>query len=157
MLTHRKNILDIFHLGPHQVGIFREPFDLVETLTGYELTPVDGQPEQWTFRNPQTGRRGRMLDMGGFLSQEPIALNTEARAYLITRQDFTLALIFPGKPRRIHLNQSRYTVLEKPEKAGFPSHWPPDMFGRVIRMRFKNIALLNEAFLLEQIGLRGTL
>jgi len=151
---YRKNLLDVFQMGAQNLGVLRESFDWVEPLDGYELRPVPDHPEQWNFHHRSSGRRGRLLDMGGFLSAEPIALNTDARAYLTTRQDFSLALLFPSAPKRIRLNETKHTTITERARPSLPQHWPPAMVRDIIKVRFKQICILDDAFLLEQIGLR---
>ena len=151
---HRKNVLDIFQIGAFHLGVLREAFDWVEVLQGYELSPVSEHPEQWSFQNRQSGRKGRLLDMGGYLSADPIALNTQARAYMTTRQDFSLALLFPGSPKRIRLNETKYTQVPQRQKVGLPEEWPTEMVRDIIKVRFRHICILDDAFLLQQIGLR---
>lgn len=159
MYTQRKNLLDVFKINAVQLGIFRDPFDRVVELEGFVLTPVQGRSEIWEFKNPVTGQRGRLLNVGGYLGDEPVSLNTEGRAYMITRQDFTLALLFPGTPRRIKLNQTRYKIVpgDTGKKSLSPFNWPGELVARVIRLRFRNIFILEEEFLLRQIGLRGSI
>lgn len=155
----RKNLLDVFRLTAGYIGVYRETFDRVTELDGFELTPVGDTSDTWEFRNPMTGQRGRLLDVDGHLSDDPIAINTRGRAYMITRQDFTLALLFPGNPQRIRLNESRYKVLhpEASRRPLFPPEWPEGLVAKVIRMRLRKILILEEIFLLKQIGLRGNI
>ena len=155
--AHRKNLLDVYRVNSYQLGVYRESFDKVMQLEGMELTPYEDVSAVWNFRNPTTGQRGRLLNIGGYLSDEPISLNTKGRAYMITRQDFTLALLFPGVPRRYKLNTTRYKLVPKEKQSVFPENWPEELIVRVIRFRFRNVAILNEGFLLREIGLRGSL
>jgi hypothetical protein len=155
--AQRKSQLDIFPFTPYYLGIYRDPFDRVVELGGVELTPGEGAGEVWEFRNLKTGQRGRLLDVSGFLSDGPMALSTKGRAYTVTRQDFSLALLFPGAPRRIRMNSARFRVLEGDKRPALPAHWPGEMITRVIRVRYRTIVILDEVFLLRQIGLRGPL
>jgi len=139
-----------FHLGVH-----REPFTRVMELPGLELIPVEGATEVWGFRQPMGGVRGRLIDVVGYLHDDPISLNGHGRTYMVTRQDFTLALLFPGTPFQINLNEVRYKELKPGEKPYYPPNWPQEMVSRVIRYKWNNIIILDEAFLLKQIGLRG--
>ena len=137
------------------MGVFRDAFERVMELEGFQLTPVNGAPEIWDFRNPGSELRGRLLDVASYLHSAPVALNTAGRAYMITRQSFTLALLFPGMPKRMRLNETRHKELSLERKRLFPASWPPEMVSRVVRARFRNTIILDEAFLLEQIGLRA--
>ena len=157
MYTQRKNLLDVYAIHGHYLGVFREAFDRVMELEGFELAPVNGAPEVWEFRNPETGQRGRLLNVSGYLHPDPVALTTKGRTYMITRQDFTLALLFPGAPWRLRLNQTRHKPVALDGRLPYPAEWPREMVTRVIRARFRNIVILNEPFLLEQIGLRAPL
>jgi hypothetical protein len=157
LYTQRKNLLDIYQVHAFRLGIFRDVFDRVVELKGFELTPVEGAPESWEFRIPETGQRGRLLNVGGYLSEDRVSLTTRGRAYMVTRQDFTLGLLFPGTPRRIRLNQTRFKLVPLQPKPPYPARWPQGMVTRVIRLRFRNVIILEESFLLQQIGLRGTL
>ena len=157
MYSQRKNILDIHRVHGYRLGVFRDAFERVVELKGFQLTPVNGAPEIWNFNSAESGLRGRLLDVVSYLAPEPVSLNTEGRAYMITRQDYTLALVFPGAPTRLRLNEVRHTVVDLQRKQPFPAHWPREMVGSVIRYRLRNTILLNDAFLLEQIGLRAPL
>jgi hypothetical protein len=153
----RKNLLDVYRLRGVYLGLFREAFDRVLELEGFELTPVAGAPEVWEFRNPEAGLRGRLLNVAGYLHPEPVRLSTRGRAYLITRQDFTLALQFPGLPWRLHLNRTRHKPVALEGRLPYPDDWPRELVMRAIRVRFRTIVILDEAFLLQQIGLRAPL
>lgn len=157
MYAQRKSLLDVFPFDPFHLGVYRESFDRVAELAGFELTPVEGATEMWNFRNLKSGQRGRLLDVAGFLSDAPVALSTRGRAYMVTRQDFTLALLFPGAPWRIKLSQAKYKVVTAATRPQCPNAWPEKLVTRVIRFRFRNIVIVDEEFLLQQIGLRGSL
>ncbi len=157
LYIHRKNLLDVYPVAGRHLGIFREPFERVQALHGLELRPVEAQPECWDFNNPLSGERGRLLSMGAFLSTAPITLNTQGRAYMVTRQDYTLALLFPGAPKRIKLNETRHTILVGSRGSPYPQEWPEGLVQQVIRLRFRTIVILDEVFLLRQIGLRAGL
>lgn len=155
MYIHRKNLLDVYPVAGYHLGIFREPFERVQALHGLELRPVVEQPECWDFHNPVSGERGRLLSMSAYLSSDPIALNTQGRSYMVTRQDFTLALLFPGAPKRIKLNETRHTIIVGSRRPTYPEEWPKGVVQQVIRLRFRTIVILDEVFLLRQIGLRA--
>lgn len=155
MYTQRKNLLDVYRVHGHYLGVFREAFDRVLELEGFELTPVNAAPEVWEFRSAEAAIRGRLLNVAGYLHPDPVALTTKGRTYMITRQDFTLALLLPGAPWRLRLNQTRHKPVPVDGRPPYPADWPREMVTRVIRTRFRNIIILNESFLLEQIGLRA--
>ncbi|HKI98494.1 MAG TPA: hypothetical protein VKB51_08495 [bacterium] len=157
MHAQRKNLLDVYRVHDAYLGIYREAFDRVMELQGFELTPVPEAPEVWEFRNPDEALHGRLLNVAGYLHPDPVALTTKGRAYMITRQNFTLALLFPGSPWRLHLNRTRYKLISQERSMLYPVEWPREMVTRVIRTRFRNLVILNEAFLLQQIGLRAPL
>ena len=155
MYTQRKNLLDVYCVHGARLGIFREAFDRVLELEGFQLTPVVNTPEVWEFRNPALSLHGRLLNVAGFLHPDPVALNTKGRAYLITRQDFTLALLFQGAPWHLQLNRTRHKAMAVEGRLPYPERWPGELVTRVIRARFRTIVILDEAYLLQQIGLRG--
>ncbi len=157
MYVQRKSLLDVFQFHDHHLGLFRESFDRVVELAGFELTPVEGVAEVWNFRGPRSGQRGRLIDVSGFLFEVPVALTTRGRAYMITRQDFTLALLLPGAPQRLKLTDIKYSVVQPRRRRPYPEQWPAELVTRVIRYRWHNIVILNEAYLLRQIGLRGAM
>ena len=123
MPNQRKNLLDIYPVGPGYVGIFRDPFEKVMELDGFELTPTENASEIWEFAHRDSGVKGRLLNVEGFLGNEPMSLTTRGRAYMITRQNFTLALLFPGSHRRLKLSEARFKVVpETPEPGpGLPT------------------------------------
>jgi hypothetical protein len=154
LLAQRKNLLDVYLVHGVYLGIFREAFDRVMELEGFELTPVAQAPEVWEFSNPGAALRGRLLNIAAYLHPGPVALTTRGRAYLITRQNFTLALLLPGSPWRLHLNRTRYKPVALDGRLPYPEDWPRELVSQVIRTRFRTVAILDEAFLLQQIGLR---
>ena len=153
----RKSLLDTYAVNGATLGLSREPFDRVVELKGFELTPVEGAPEVWQFQHARNGLRGRLLDVTGFLYDVPVALSTRGRAYMVTRQDFTLALVLPGVPKRLKLNEIKYSIVPRDKRLPYPNVWPAELITRVIRFRWRNIVILNETYLLKQIGLRGSL
>ena len=154
LYSQRKNLLDIYQSQDFYLGIHREPFYRVASLTGLELRPVEGTSEVWQFRQPSGGLQGRLIDVTGYLHDKPIEFGGDGKTYMVTRQDFTLALLFSGNPWRINLNEVRYKELELNPGKFFPSDWPAGLVSRVIRHKWRNILVLNESFLLKQIGLR---
>ena len=147
------NRLDIHTIQNTRVGIFREPFEKVRELNGLMLRPVDETDVCWDFTHAESGDRGRMLDVTGMLHGAHVTLSSGGLAYMITRQGYTLALLMPPAPRRIRLNKVRFRKVDR-DKAKIPEGWPPDIIARVINYRFRNIALIDETFLLSQIGMR---
>ena len=147
MRTQRNNLLDVYRVQGVYLGILREAFDRVVELKGFRLTPVAGAPEVWEFRDPAASLRGRILNVAAYLQPDPVAL--------ITRQDFTLALLFPGAPWRVNLNRTRHKPVALDGRLPYPDGWPPGLVTRVIRLRFRTVAILDESFLLRQIGLRA--
>ena len=157
LYTQRKNLLDVYRVQGVHLGIFREAFDRVMELAGFELTPVAGAPEIWEFRDPGSPLHGRLLNVAGYLHPDPVALTTRGRAYMITRQEFTLALLFPGAPWRLHLNRARHKPVALEGRLPYPGEWPRELVTRAIRLRFRTIVILDESYLLQQIGLRAPL
>ncbi|MDH5751371.1 MAG: hypothetical protein OEZ59_03000 [Deltaproteobacteria bacterium] len=155
MLAQRKTMLDVFQCHEHYLGIFRDTFTRVSDLSGVTLVPVEGSTVVWNFVNAAGGMRGRMIDVEGALHNQPIALNSQVRAYMITRQDFTLALLLSGSPWRLNLNDVRYKVVAPGKKPMFPPQWPEGAITQVIRHRLRNILVLDEVFWLQKIGLRA--
>jgi hypothetical protein len=153
--AQRKNLLDVYRVHGVHLGVYREAFDRVMELQGFELVPLAEAPEVWGFRNAAAALRGRLLNVAAYLHAGPVALTTRGRAYLITRQDFTLALLFPGAPWRVNLNRARHKPVALEGHLPYPESWPRELVTRVIRTRFRNVVILNEAFLLQQIGLRA--
>lgn len=149
-----RNQLDVYRIAGYHVGIFREPFEQVLDLGGFELTPVQEDPVVWNFNHHEARLRGRMLNVAGFLGEGLVQMARSGRAYAITRQNFTLALHFPGRPRRLKLAGIRYRVLPQPPRL--PPAWPEGLVSQVLRYRFRNLLILDETVLLAQIGLRGT-
>jgi len=155
LYTQRRNLLDIHRVHDLHLGIYREPFDRVMELGGLELKPVNGAPEVWEFRDPASPLHGRLLNVEGFLHPDPVALTTRGRAYMVTRQDFTLALLLPGAPWRLQLARTRHKPVALEGALPYPGEWPRELVSRVIRARFRTIVILDEAYLLQQIGLRA--
>jgi len=154
LYIQRKFLLDVFKYRNLRLGVYREPFTRVMELTALELIPVEGTSEIWGFRRKGEGLRGRLIDVVGYLHDDPISLNGQGRTYMITRQDYTLALLFPGTPTQINLNEIRHKELKKEETSTYPAEWPQETVSRVIRYKWNNIIILDEAYLLKQIGLR---
>ncbi|MEE8396228.1 MAG: hypothetical protein V3S29_09250 [bacterium] len=149
------NLVDIHPIDSTNLGVYREPFDRVVDITGFTLWPVAGSNFVWDFQHPGTLERGRLLHVEGFLKGGSVALNHRGQAYVVTRQDFSLALLFPSTPRRISLGGGNYKILPKDSKKAFPAGWPRALISQIVRARFRTVVIINEAFLLEKIGLRS--
>lgn len=154
LYAQRKNLLDVYHVEGVYVGVLREEFERVVGMEGCELSLDPGDAEVWQFRHAGASLHGRLLNVAAFLHPGRVALNTRGRAYTVTRQDFTLALMFPGAPRRLHLDRVRHRVVQLDGRRPYPEQWPRELVRQVIRTRFRTIVILNESFLLQQIGLR---
>lgn len=150
----RKSRLDVHHVQSTYIGIYREPFDKVMEISGFRLKPVERSNCVWEFHHPGSNERGRLLHVEGFLTEELVSMSVKGTAYMVTRQDYTLALLFSSPARAMWLSQSNYKVLPKDGAGICPEEWPREMVARVIRSRFRTVLVLDEAFLLEKIGLR---
>jgi hypothetical protein len=155
LYTQRKNELDVYRVHEVYLGVFREAFDRVAELQGFELSPVPGAPEVWEFRDPGSLARGRLLNVEGHLHPDPVSLNTRGRAYMITRQSFTLGLLFPGAPWRVRLSRTRHKAVALEGRMPYPDAWPRELVARAIRLRWRTVVILDESYLLQQIGLRA--
>ena len=153
MLAGRR--LDIHQIQTANLGIFRESFDRVAELPSLNLRPVEESICIWEFDCPQTGERGRLMDVDGFLSNGRVSLSVAGMAYLITRQGFTLALLFPAHPRRVRLTETNYKILPNEDRNAMPPHLPRDLISQVIRHRFRKILIVDQTYLLSKIGLRA--
>jgi hypothetical protein len=123
-------------------------------LSGFRLKPVERSNCIWEFQHAESNEKGRLLHVEGFLSDGLLSMSVKGTAYMITRQDFTLALLFSSPARTMWLSQANYKVLSKDDPKVCPAEWPKEMIARVIRARFRTVVVLDEAFLLEKIGLR---
>ncbi len=150
-----KNRLDIHKIDNVRLGIFREPFDRVGELAGCSIRPVSGDSSCWDFTNEVTNDRGRLLDVAGMLTGSHITMTSSAVAYMVTRQGYTLALLFPGAPRKLKLNRVRFQLVKDEQKYQYPPGWSRDLIARVIRLRFRNIVIIDENYFLSRIGLRN--
>ena len=149
-----RNRLDVYNIQSVNVAIFREAFDRVVELTGFQLQPVKDSTYIWDFQHPETLSRGRLLHVEGFLREGLISMSNRGTAYLVTRQEYSLALVFPTAPRGMRLNKTSFKVISKEDRKAYPSGWPERAVAQVIRSRFRKFVILDEAFLLEIIGLR---
>lgn len=147
--------LDVHAIQGINLGIFRDAFHQVFFLEGQTLTPVKGEPFIWNFK--KSGERGRILDVEGYLRNKQLPLALGRMGYSITRQGFTLVLLFSEAMETLNLNTHTYKVLEIPEEKIWPNAWPSEMLVQVIRHRFKKVAVADETALLKIIGLRKTL
>lgn len=154
MQAQPKNLLDVYRVHDANLGIFRDEFDRVVGLEGCEFSLDPGEAEIWKFRHMGASLHGRLLNVEAFLHPGLTALSTRGLAYMVTRQDFTLALWFPGNPRRLNLDRTRYKPVVPNGRPLYPEQWPKELVSEVIRTRFRTICILSASFLLQQIGLR---
>ena len=153
MLLAQRNLLDVFRFQNQYLGIYPQAFDQVSMISGMQVQPVEDSQVVWDFRFPRLGKRGRLLDTVGLLEDDEIQLSTQAVAYMITRQSYTLALLMPGTPQQYKLAVDAIKPLNL-DQLHLPSHWPEDIFSQAMRFHMRKIALLDEQKLLTQIGLR---
>lgn len=151
----RKNRVDVHNVQSTNLGIYREPFDKVVELTGFRLTPVQNSHCIWDFQHSESNEKGRLLHVQGFLAGGMVTMSARGTAYMVTRQNFTLALLFSSPPRGMWLSEEKFKVLPKESSRAYPPDWPQDLISKIIRARFRTVVILNEAALLEKIGLRG--
>ena len=150
----RKNRLDVFPVHATNLGVLRDPFDKVVELSGFQLKPVGNSHCIWDFQHAESQEKGRLLHVEGFLGGGLVSMSVSGTAYMVTRQDFTLALLFSSQPRGMWLNDAKYKVLPKDESKFFPPEWPKEIISRIIRARFRTVVILDESVLLKKIGLR---
>ena len=153
----RKNRLDVHQIDSTNLGLYRDSFDRVVELSGFQLQPVQGSGYIWEFQHPPSNERGRLLHVEGFLRDSGMAMSVKGTAYLVTRQDFTLALAFPTSPRSLWLTDGKYKVIPKDEERAYPSAWPHEMVAKIVRSRFRKVVIIDESYLLRMIGLRTPL
>ena len=150
----RKTRLDVHQIQAVNLGMFRSAFDRIVELSGFQMQPGDNTGCVWNFQHPESGERGRLLHVEGYLGKGGINISVNGMAYLITRQHFTLALAFPSAPRTMWLTDSNHKVLPNGGEKQFPAEWPKEMIKRVIRSRFRKVVIIDESYLLQKIGLR---
>lgn len=150
-----KTRLDVHQIDSINLGMYRSPFDKIVDLGGIEVAPVDQSGYVWKFTHPASGEKGRLLHMEGYLGDQPVVISARGMAYMITRQHFTLALAFPSPPRGMWLTDSNHKILPREDLSFLPPGWPREMIKKVIRLRFHKIIIIDESFLLRQIGLRS--
>lgn len=149
-----KTRLDVHRINSVNVGIYRAKFNQVVDLGGIKLVPDDRTGCVWQFSHPGSGERGRMLHVDGYLGDNSVVMSGKGMAYMITRQQFALALAFPNSPRTMWLTEGNHKILPKNDVGMFPPEWPREMIKSVIRLRLRKIVIIDESFLLRQIGLR---
>ncbi|MBI4081074.1 MAG: hypothetical protein HY423_00545 [Candidatus Lambdaproteobacteria bacterium] len=145
-----RNRLDIYTVREVDVGLFREPFDQVIGLEGFQLRPRADSSIIWHFENPSMSERGLLLDVQGFLSETRAALSVKSLAYLAKRPGSTLALALPPDPRRIRLSRTRYREIEG--GLAYPAEWPKEMILQKIRFRLSRVLILDERFFLDLLS-----
>ncbi len=150
----RNNRLDVHRIGVTHLGIFREPFDRVAYLSGFQLKPADADLTVWTFKDAATGMQGRLLDVAGYLQQDHMVLSSGGMTYMVRDHGRMLGLLLPADPRKIKLTQVNFTVLpQKNEAAAYPPHWPRGLVLRVIRNWLHNVVIIDEKYLLARLTL----
>jgi len=147
-VTPRTNRYDVYRIQNVHLGVAREAFDRVVNLSGFQLRPTD-QPYLWDFRHSHGGERGRLLHVEGFLGGTSIALLPGSQAYLVEHKGKTRGLLFPPTPKRMRVNYEAHRVVPLEKLKGFPSHWPKQLVSKVLRVRIRDLVLLDQAFLLD--------
>jgi len=148
----RPNRLDIHRLGDHYVGLFREPFDRVAPLAGFQLRPANDDHTIWTFNDPENGMEGRLLNVAGFLMGQHVQLSADGLAYLVRDHGRMLALHLPPHPKRLKLTEANYKVVQAKEgQPLYPDAWPKGLVVRVIRSWLYRVAILDEKYLLARL------
>lgn len=147
--------LDVHRIDSINLGMYRSPFDKIVDLGGILIEPADQSGNVWKFAHPASGEKGRLLHVEGYLGERGVVMSGRGMAYIITRQHFALALAFPSPPRGIWLTDANHKVLPRDDVSFLPSEWPRGMIKKVIRLRFRKIIIIDESFLLRQIGLRS--
>ncbi len=153
----RKNRLDVHQIDTTNLAVYRDSFDRVMELSGFQLKPVPGTNFVWEFQHPPTSERGRLLHVEGYLRDGNVSMSVNGIAYMITRQDYTLALVFPTSPRTVWLTESNHKVLPKDGQKAYPATWPKELVAKIIRFRFRKLVIIDESYLLQLIGLRAPL
>lgn len=150
-----KTSLDVHQIESINLGMYRSPFDKIIDLGGIQIEPADRSGYVWKFDHPGSGEKGRLLHMEGYLSERGVVISGRGMAYMITRQHYTLALAFASSPRRMWLTDSNHKILPREDVSFLPPEWPREMIKKVIRLHFRKIVIIDESFLLRQIGLRS--
>lgn len=151
----QKTQLDVHQISSVNLGIYRAQFDRIVELGGIRIQPTDETGCIWKFAHPDSGERGRLLHVEGYLGGNGVVMSGRGMAYLITRQRFALALAFPSAPRTMWLTDANHKKLPRDDESLLPGGWPQEMIKSVIRLRFRKILIIDEAYLLRQIGLRS--
>ena len=148
----RNNRLDIHRIGDIHLGIFREPFDRVIPLDGFQLRPLGSALTIWNFQHPATGAQGRLMDVAGFLQEDHVMLSDRGLAYMVREHGRMLALMLPRAPRKIKLTQANYKMVpHKDEEHMCPDNWPRGLVGRVIRNWMQVVVIVDEKYLLSRL------
>lgn len=148
----RPNRLDVHRFGDIYVGLFREPFDRVVSLEGFQLRPGNRDLTIWTFTDPETGMEGRLLDVAGHLISPQVQLSSEGLAYLVRDHGRLLALHLPPHPKRLKLTEANYKVVHPKEgKPLYPESWPKSLVVQVIRSWLYRVVILDEKYLLARL------
>ncbi|MEE8554532.1 MAG: hypothetical protein V3T00_01635 [bacterium] len=150
----RNNRLDIHRIGDFYIGIFREPFDRVSSLTGFRLRPVNDDLTIWSFEDPETGKEGRLLDVPGFLQEDHVVMTGSGMTYMMRDRSRLLALHLPANPRRLKLTEANFKVVQPKEGVPlYPESWPNGLAIRVIRSWLYRVVIVDEKYLLSRLTL----
>ena len=149
-----KTRLDVHQINSINLGMYRTPFDKIVDLGGIHVEPADRSGYVWKFAHPGSGEKGRLLHVEGYLGEQGVVISGRGMAYMITRQHYTLALAFPSPPRGMWLTDANHKILPREDDSFVPAEWPKGLIKMVIRLRFRKIIIIDESFLLRQIGLR---
>ena len=139
---------DIHNIQNVKLAVNRETFDQVTDLSGFQFRPT-GEHYLWDFQHSGSGHKGRLLHVEGFLGVPSIALQPNGQAYLVNLKGKTLALLFPGPPKRMKLVPAHHRTVPIEKFKGLPPGWPREIVEKVLRVRLRDLVLINEFFLLE--------
>ena len=144
----RASRYDVHRIQNVQLAVNRESFDQVTDLKGFHLRPT-ASSYLWDFQHGPSGNKGRLLHVEGFLGGPTISLQPSGQAYLVSLKGKTLALLFPGQPKRLKLVLSHYRAIPLEKFKGLPPAWPPEIADKIFRVRLRDLVIMNEYYLLE--------
>ena len=140
--------LDIHPVEDIQLGIFRDPFERVETLSGYLLRPSKLSPVVWGFRKG-SAPAGYLMDVAGHLLSSYATFPQNGTVYLLNHKGHRMGLLFPPPSYSLDLTRTKVKILPGETPALYPEGWPGKLVTAVIRYRFRKVIVLNERFLLS--------